>query len=73
MANTTTTRKPATTRKATPPVPVRTKPSKKIHPAEQAGMAVHQAVENGVSTVKDGLTTAGSYVFGFVKGLIKGH
>lgn len=71
MANTT--RKSATTRKATPPVPVQTKPSKKIHPAEQAGMAVHQAVENGVSTVKDGLTTAGSYVFGFVKGLIKGH
>ena len=72
MANTTT-RKPVTTRKATPPVPVRTKPSKKIHPAEQAGMAVHQAVESGVSTVKDTVATAGSYVFGFVKGLIKGH
>ena len=68
MANTTT-RKPAT-RKATPPVRVSTPD---IHPAEQAGMAVHQAVENGVSTVKDTVATAGSYVFGFVKGLIKGH
>ena len=73
MKTTTTNRKPATTRKATPPVPVRTKPPKKLHPAEQAGMAVHQAVENGVATVADGLATAGGYVFGFVKGLIKGH
>ena len=73
MKTTNTNRKPATTRKATPPVPVRTKPSKKLHPAEQAGMAVHQAVETGVATAADGLATAGGYVFGFVKGLIKGH
>ena len=44
-----------------------------IHPAQKAGAAVHQAVENGVATVADGLATAGGYVFGFVKGLIKGH
>lgn len=55
----------------TAPVPHRA--CVKPHPAEQAGMAVHQAVENGVATVADGLATAGGYVFGFVKGLIKGH
>ena len=70
MKTTNTNRRPVTTRKATPPVPVSTPD---IHPAEQAGMAVHQAVENGVATVADGLATAGSYVFGFVKGLIKGR
>ena len=70
MKTTNTNRKPATTRKATLPVPVSTPD---IHPAEQAGMAVHQTIEDGISTVKDTVATAGSYVFGFVKGLIKGH
>lgn len=43
-----------------------------LHPAEAAGTAVHQTIENGVSTVKDMALTAGGYVFGFVKGLVKG-
>ena len=44
-----------------------------VHPAEQLGMAVHQAVEDGISTVTDGIATGAGYVFGFVKGLVKGH
>lgn len=67
------THKPAATRKATPPVPVRPARVKKIHPAEAAGMAVHQTVENGVVAAKDAVLTAGGYVFGFFKGLVKGH
>lgn len=73
-----------TTRPGHPPsrnTPVRvSKPKAKakiipdnLHPAEAAGMAVHQTIENGVSTVKDMALTAGGYVFGFVKGLVKGH
>lgn len=66
-----TSRKPATRKSA----PVRSSVSLLAtnHPAEAAGIAVHQAVENGVSTVKGIALTAGGYVFGFVKGLIKGH
>ena len=44
-----------------------------IHPAEQAGKAVHQAIENGIGTVADAVSTGVCYVFGFVKGLVKGH
>lgn len=44
-----------------------------IHPAEQAGMAVHQAIEDGVSVVTGAVGSGISYAFGFVKGLIKGH
>ena len=44
-----------------------------IHPAEQAGMAVHQAIEDGVSVVTGAVATGIGYAFGFVKGLIKGH
>ena len=44
-----------------------------IHPAEKAGVAVHQAIENGVATVTDTLATGIGYAFGFVKGLVKGH
>lgn len=65
---TTTSRKPATRK----PAPVRVS-TPTNHPAEAAGMAVHQAVKNGVAKVADAVTTAGGYVFGFVKGLIKGH
>lgn len=65
---TTTSRKPATRK----PAPVRVS-TPTNHPAETAGMAVHQAIENGVTAVKDTVLTAGGYVFGFVKGLIKGH
>lgn len=61
----------ATSKVQSKPVPkVRVK---KLHPAEQAGMVVHQTVESGVVAVKDTVSTAGEYVFGFVKGLIKGH
>lgn len=74
------TRKPAT-RKAVPsPVPVLTEQ----HPAEKAGMVVHQTVEQVVGTVVNGVElsasvvknvvfTGGEYAFNFVKGLIKGH
>ena len=68
------THKPAATRKApATPVPVRPARVPKIHPAEAAGMAVHQTVENGVVDAKDAVLTAGGYVIGFFKGLVKGH
>lgn len=57
-----------TTLKAPAPVKV-----VEIHPAEQAGIAVHQAIENGVGTVADAVTSGVGYVFGFVKGLVKGQ
>ena len=44
-----------------------------IHPAERAGIAVHQAVENGIGAVTDTVATGIGYAFGFVKGLVKGH
>ena len=44
-----------------------------IHPAEKAGIAVHQAVENGIGAVTDTVATGIGYAFGFVKGLVKGH
>ena len=65
---TNTTRK-TTTRKATTPM----MKVVEIHPAEKAGMAVHQAVENGIGAVTDTVATGIGYAFGFVKGLIKGH
>ena len=55
-------------RKATTPMKV-----VEIHPAEKAGIAVHQAVENGVATVADTLACGIGYALGFVKGLVKGH
>lgn len=61
-------------RKANAKPPVRVSvPALELHPAEHAGMVVHQTIENGVGAVKDTVITAGGYVFGFVKGLIKGH
>ena len=65
---TNTTRK-TTTRKTTTP----TMKVVEIHPAERAGIAVHQAVENGIGAVTDTVATGIGYVFGFVKGLVKGH
>ena len=44
-----------------------------IHPAEQAGMAVHQAVEDTVVAVTDTVVAGAGDVFGFVKGLVKGR
>ena len=44
-----------------------------IHPAEKAGIAVHQAVGNGIGAVTDTVATGIGYAFGFVKGLVKGH
>lgn len=61
-----------TTKTAKPAAkPALVKPN--IHPAEQAGMVVHQRVEDGVVAVGHALSTAGKYVFGFAKGLVKGH
>lgn len=44
-----------------------------IHPAQKAGIAVHQAVENGIGAVTDTVATGIGYAFRFVKGLVKGH
>lgn len=55
------------------PAPKPKKPCVKLHPAEVAGMAVHQKVEAGVSTVRNALLTVGTYGFKFVTGLVKGH
>ena len=65
---TNTTRK-TTTRKTTTPM----MKAVEIHPAERAGIAVHQAVENGIGAVTDTVATGIGYAFGFVKGLVKGH
>lgn len=75
-----------TTRKTTSrKAPVRVsaqaqEPAVLIHPAEQAGMKVHQlaeaAVGTAVDTVKDVASLAGTaagYVGHFFKGLVKGH
>lgn len=77
---TTTTRKTTTARKATPPVLLSQEPEVLVHPAEQAGMKVHQLAESGVvaavDTVKDVAALAGTaagYVGHFFKGLVKGH
>ena len=59
-----------TTRKTTSPMMMKVV---EIHPAEKAGMAVHQAVEAGIGAVTDTVVTGAGYVFGFVKGLVKGH
>lgn len=68
-----------TTRKTKTPVRVQ-EPAVLIHPAEKAGMAVHQAAEaavgTAVDTVKDVaslLGTGAGYVGHFIKGLVKGH
>jgi len=66
---TNTTRK-TITRKTKAPAPVKII---EIHPAEKAGIAVHQAVENGIGAVADTVATGIGYAFGFVKGLVKGH
>ena len=52
---------------------IRPKRVKKIHPAEAAGMVVHQAVENGVVAVKDTVVGVFTYATSFAKGLVKGH
>ena len=44
-----------------------------IHPAEKAGIAVHQAVENGIGAVTDTVATGIGYAAGFIKGLVKGR
>lgn len=69
-----------TTRKTTK-TPVRVQePAVLVHPAEKAGMAVHQAAEAAVGTVidtaKDVVSLVGTgagYVGHFFKGLVKGH
>lgn len=64
-------RKPASVKpKTKAPAPVKII---EIHPAEQAGMAVHQAIEDGVGVVAGAIGSGIGYAFGFVKGLIKGH
>ena len=65
---TNTTRKTTSRKTATPMMK-----AVEIHPAEKAGIAVHQAVESGIATVTDGIATGIGYAFGFVKGLVKGH
>ena len=65
---TNTTRKTTPRKTATPMMKV-----VEIHPAEKAGIAVHQTVESGIATVTDGIATGAGYVFSFVKGLVKGH
>ena len=65
---TNTTRKTTTRKTTTPMMKV-----VEIHPAEKAGIAVHQAVENGIGAVADTVATGIGYAFGFVKGLVKGH
>ena len=71
-STTTPTRKPATRKPASAPVPTPTSGSQ-LHPAEKAGMVVHQTVEAGIGAAVNTVATAGDYVFSFVKGLIKGH
>ena len=44
-----------------------------IHPAQKAGAAVHQAVENGLATAADTVALGFGYAAGFIKGLVKGH
>lgn len=65
---TNTTRKTTTRKTTTPMMKV-----VEIHPAEKAGIAVHQAVESGITTVTDGIAVGFGYAAGFVKGLVKGH
>ena len=65
---TNTTRKTTTRKTTTPMMKV-----VEIHPAEKAGMAVHQAVENGIGAVTDTVATGIGYAAGFIKGLVKGH
>lgn len=49
------------------------KRSRKPHPAEAAGMKVHQTVEAGVGYVSGAVYTGVDYAWNFVKGVIKGH
>lgn len=65
---TNTTRKTTTRKTTTPMMKV-----VEIHPAEKAGIAVHQAVENGIGAVTDTVTTGIGYAAGFIKGLVKGR
>ena len=44
-----------------------------IHPAQKAGAAVHQAVENGLATAAETVAVGFGYAAGFIKGLVKGH
>ena len=44
-----------------------------IHPAQKAGAAVHQAVENGLATAAETVAVGFGYAAGFLKGLVKGH
>ena len=62
-----------TTRKTTTRKTITPMKAVEIHPAEKAGIAVHQAVENGIGAVADTVATGIGYAFGFVKGLVKGH
>ena len=49
------------------------KATPEIHPAQKAGAAVHQAVENGLATAADTVALGFGYAAGFIKGLVKGH
>ena len=44
-----------------------------IHPAQKAGAAVHQTVENGLATAAETVAVGFGYAAGFIKGLVKGH
>ena len=44
-----------------------------IHPAQKAGAAVHQAVENSLATAAETVAVGFGYAAGFIKGLVKGH
>ena len=65
---TNTTRKTTTRKTTTPMMKV-----VEIHPAEKAGIAVHQAVENGLATAAETVAVGFGYAAGFIKGLVKGH
>ena len=47
--------------------------AEQVHPAQKAGAAVHQAVENGLATAAETVAVGFGYAAGFIKGLVKGH
>ena len=65
---TNTTRKTTTRKTTTPMMKV-----VEIHPAQKAGAAVHQAVENGLATAAETVAVGFGYAAGFIRGLVKGH
>ena len=52
---------------------LKNKAKPEIHPAQKAGAAVHQAVENGLATAAETVAVGFGYAAGFIKGLVKGH